>query len=434
MVQKLIKRKKVKEQLAVFQDFNSANPAIKNNLNIIEDESFDYKNINASEGIHGIHPYPAMMVYPIAKNLISTYSNEEELVLDPFVGSGTVLVESLLQNRNSIGLDLNPLALLLSKVKTTPLINVDLMKPLEKIIALEGKNKKLVIPKFFNLDFWFGQMAINRLSALLSEINQINSPEIRDFFQVAFSETVRLSSKSKNGEFKLVRMKEHENFDPDVYRTFEKTVLRNIIKIQSTYIEKPNSKVSILDWDSRIAPPIEENSIDLILTSPPYGDSKTTVAYGQFSRLSLQWLGYQKVNIDKDSLGGIISKETMNPSISKILNKTIVKIKERDEKRAREVYSFFRDLELCLSNCIPLLKTKGYACFIVGNRRVKQVTIPTDIILKEFCENLGLKYRKTISRNIPNKRMPSANSPTNAKGVKELTMNKEHIIILQNES
>ena len=124
----------------------------------------------------------------------------------------------------------------------------------------------------------------------------------------------------------------------------------------------------------------------------------------------------------------------MNPSISKILNKTIVKIKERDEKRAREVYSFFRDLELCLSNCIPLLKNKGYACFIVGNRRVKQVTIPTDIILKEFCEHLGLKYRKTISRNIPNKRMPSANSPTNAKGVKELTMNKEHIIILQNVS
>ena len=285
MPQKIKTIKKVKEQLAIFKEFKRDSSIIKNNLNIIEDESFDYKNINASEGVHGIHPYPAMMVYPIAKNLISTYSNEEELVLDPFVGSGTVLVESLLQNRNSIGLDLNPLALLLSKVKTTPLFNVNLEKFLEQILASEGNSNELVQPDFFNLEFWFGQNVINSLSTLLMEIDKITSPDVKSFFKVAFSETVRSVSKTKNGEFKLVRMKGHVNFDPNVYGTFKKIALRNIFKIQNTYIMKPSAKVRILDWDSRIAPPIENKSVDLILTSPPYGDSRTTVAYGQFSRL-----------------------------------------------------------------------------------------------------------------------------------------------------
>lgn len=433
MPDKLTKKRKVKEQLTVFNENSKSVISSIGSLNEIEDKAFDYdyRKVNASDGVHGIHPYPAMMIYPLARHLISTYADEGDTVLDPFVGSGTVLVESQLQNRNSIGMDINPLAILLAKVKTTPLIGYNLMKNLENILSIAKINNSVKKPNFFNLDFWFVPDVIDDLSKLLIEINKVKPIKIRNFFKVSFSETVRYSSKTNNGEFKLVRMKNHENFNPNVLSTFEKISMRNIGKIHKTYPEKIRSTVGVLDWDSREKSNLDEESIDLLLTSPPYGDSKTTVAYGQFSRLSLQWLGYEKVNIDNESLGGVAAEEIPEDLSSKALEKILTKIGNNDQKRAREVYSFFKDLEKSLSNILPLLKKKGHACFVIGNRTVKQITIPTDVIVREICEKLGMIYKETMSRNIINKRMPRINSPTNVEGITESTMNKEYIVILQ---
>ena len=70
---------------------------------------------------HGLHPYPAGMIPQIARRLIEKYSNRDDVVLDPFCGSGGVLVEATLLDRKSFGIDINPLACLLARVKTTPI-------------------------------------------------------------------------------------------------------------------------------------------------------------------------------------------------------------------------------------------------------------------------------------------------------------------------
>ena len=85
-------------------------------------EDWDFTGVNTGYMTHGLHPYPARMIPQIARRLIQRYSSEGDLVWDPFCGSGSVLVESMLLNRKSIGTDLNPYAIFLSTVKTTPII------------------------------------------------------------------------------------------------------------------------------------------------------------------------------------------------------------------------------------------------------------------------------------------------------------------------
>ncbi len=116
---------------------------------------------------------------------------------------------------------------------------------------------------------------------------------------------------------------------------------------------------------------------------------------------------------------------------SKYLSLILSEISKKDEKRAREVLSFYIDLEKCLKNAYRILKPNKYFCVVIGNRLVKQVRIPTDFIIAELCENIGFVCEDIFVRNIPGKRMPSQNSPTNTTGQKEETMLKESIVILR---
>lgn len=404
------------------------------------DYSWDFSGEKTKSCTHGLHSYPAMFIPQVANRLLQKYSKEGETICDIFCGSGSALVESRILNRNAFGIDLNPLAIFLAKVKTTPINPSILTKEYYSILNRIDINKKskLEKPIFFNLEFWFTDNVINKLSVIKKSIKQISEKNIRDFFMVAFSETVRLSSNTKNGEFKLVRISEdkRKTFNPDVYEIFKKKVETNIQGMAEFYSRASNSWTKIIAGDSSKNSGIENESIDCIITSPPYGDSRTTVAYGQFSRLSAQWIDiFENPNdassIDNKLLGGMASKTLEHNLKSDFLKEALKKISKKDEKRAKDVLSFYIGLNECLKQAHKILKTNKYFCLVVGNRLVKQVRIPTDFIIAELAEKIGFSCEEIIVRNIPDKRMPSKNSPTNIAGELEETMNKESIVVLK---
>ncbi len=398
--------------------------------------SWDFKGEDTKEYTHNIHTYPAMMIPQIARRLIYLYGKNAKTLLDPFCGSGTSLVEASLvpHIKEAYGFDLNPLAVLISKVKTTPINANVLRKELDKII--NPKNPFFAEPpKFKNIDFWFKDKVTERLVIIKSLINQIKNKDIKDFFLVAFSETVRKVSNTRNKEFKLYRMDKEklENYNPDVLGEFEKIASSNISGMEQYLNVKTDLKPEIKLFSSMNELPIKDNSIDLIVTSPPYGDSKTTVAYGQFSRLALQWLDYEDIiSLDNKLLGGKAVKSLEVKINSPTLKGIIKVIAEKDEKRAREVLSFYEDFDKVVIQLNRVLAKDGYVCFVVGNRTVKGVNIPTDKIMSEMFMAHG-KYKQVAlhQRAIPNKRMPSVNSPTNVKGETSTTMCNEYIFILQ---
>lgn len=405
-----------------------------------EDSSWDYRGEPTKTYTQGFHSYPAMMIPQVAHRLIEEYSKEGDVLLDPFCGSGSVLVEARLAGRYSWGIDLNPLAVLIARVKTTPINPSILYKELYGLIDEIRKmyDNEAPSPQFFNLDFWFKEPVIRSLAKIKTAIDKIKATEVREFFQVTFSEVVRLSSNSRIGEFKLYRYPESKlkDHNPDPLRLFAEKVKMNIHAMESFYEACPIdiwSKVVEADATKAVEA-ISWGSVDMIATSPPYGDSRTTVAYGQFSRLSSQWLGLvpEKVlDLDRELLGGKVHAKDNTHLSSPTLDITIGYVSQKDATRARQVQAFYLDLYQCLKNMANYLKVGGHACIVIGNRRVKGMQLPTDIIVCEIARDFALVPRQIIIRNISNKTMPLRNSPTNVRGVIEETMHKEYIIILK---
>ncbi|CUS97257.1 DNA methyltransferase [Candidatus Chrysopegis kryptomonas] len=393
----------------------------------VRDERFDFKNVPASSGIYAIHPYPAMFHFLVVRHLISEFSKEGDLVFDPFVGSGVSAGESLISGRNFWGCDINPLSILISKVRTTPLSYDSLLSALQKIINTRIKNFDFV--NFKNIDYWFDDYVIYELSKLRKIIFDIEDEKLRRFFLVSFSETVRKVSKADPSEFKLLRRK--KRVSKNVFSVFKEISLKNIWNLTEFYRRNPPKNSKIVLEEANVLDELPVEDVDLVITSPPYGDSRTTVAYGQFSRLSLQWLGIDE-KVDKTSLGAK-PREISCDLPSEILYTYLEKLRSEDRKRAEEVFSFYFDLFSAVRNISGKVRFGGIVCFVVGNRRVKGVELPTDKIATDFFKFFGFKHIKTVVREISNKRMPSQNSPKNIRGQKDFTMKYEYIVILRKD-
>ena len=416
-------------------------PMLKDKPRLASD--WDYRTANTKEYTHGIHPYPAMMIPQVARRLIQEYGYSRGILFDPYCGTGTTLLEAFMAGSESVGTDLNPLARLIAKVKTTP-INIDQLDlAIDKFVnfgidAINSPNDRVETPGIPNIDYWFGVRVQRKLALIRKYVDLINDASIADFFRVAFSLTIRKTSWTKNSEFKLVRipLERIRVHNPDVFSTMLSILSSNrdaIFQLNNA-LDQAAPLPSIYNFNSVAGVPrnmIDRDSVDLIVTSPPYGDSRTTVAYGQFSRLSSQWLGYENANrIDNVLMGG--SKFLGNVSFAyEELDSVIRNIANTNPKRSCEVASFFIDYRKSIMNVSAVVKRGGYACYVVGNRTVNGIEIPTVEATAAFFEMSGFTHVDTFRRNIPNKRMPSMNSPTNVPGKLGSTMKTEHIVICQ---
>ena len=413
---------------------------------IFKTDDWTFNGAPTRELTHCYHDYPARMIPQVAGKLLDLFDKNAKQIFDPYSGSGTSLVEANIRGINASGTDLNPLARLIAKSKTS-LPNITLLEKQVSAfnkLALEDKLRKFKekqeIYGISRLDFWFKPEVIEKLFQIRKFVQNIEDEEIKLFFQIAFSETVRESSNTRNEEFKLYRYDEIRlaKFKPDVYNIMVSKLQRNLNGYRKYLAIIENLKkiplANIYNFNTVEGIPSEfilPESIDIVVTSPPYGDSGTTVAYGQYSRLSAAWLGLEEPDkIDSKLMGSKTIKE-FSSFPSKNLNLAIEKVKEADEKRAREVTSFYIDLYKSISNVSKVIKRNGYACYVVGNRKVKGIVLPTDVAVMHFFEKHGFEHINTFVRSIPNKRMPSKNSPTNATGVLDSTMTQEYIVVMR---
>ncbi len=381
------------------------------------------------------------MIPQIARKLLKEYGTEDGWLFDPYCGTGTSLVEASLFGMHSVGCDINPLVRLIATAKSTSICLSTLDETLNKlndhlfqIEFREGKVPDVPIPDILNLEYWFSEEIIKSLAYLRNRIKKVEDEGVRNFILVAFSETVREVSYTRNGEFKLYRMpaKKLENFNPDVFGTLRKKLSRNRHGLAAFLEKRKNVEVSVSDANTvRGEHPLPRplGGYDLVITSPPYGDSHTTVAYGQFSRLAAEWIGLPNARkVDKLAMGGQRSKETLADAP---VSPAIEKIRAVDEKRASEVSAFYIDLGRSINSVVQVLSPNATICYVVGNRRVKEVMLPTDEFIVSAFRQHGFMHKTTIVRNIPNKRMPKKNSPSNIAGATSTTMHEENIVVCQ---
>ena len=274
--------KLLREQLELFQ----ISPDVSHKKSGDRDEDWDYAQADTKTETHCFHPYPAMMIPQVARRLIKMYAQKGDTVLDPFCGSGTALVEAQMAGLNSYGIDINPLALLIARAKTTPLDMATLRhwaisllhSYLDDCCRIESEPDFAPIPDFFNIEYWFKPSVSRELSALRSRLFATDDISVREFFLVAFSETVREASYTRNNEFKLFRIPKDKlkQYNPNIGEIFFRKVYRNLHGMKE-FLRKMGERgscrdknvwVTILSEDTREKTTIPAKSIHLVVTSP----------------------------------------------------------------------------------------------------------------------------------------------------------------------
>ncbi len=404
-----------------------------------EQKELSFQGEQLLRGRHRIHPYPAMLHPLLVDFLVDKYAKKGDVIFDPFCGSGVTLLQSKINGYESVGFDINPLALLIARAKTQTYQKrkllkefKDLKKSLCRNTSLLFDERQIDIPQIKNMDYWYSKEVANDLGKIRWVLKN-RFYEYRDFFMANFAFICRNQSLTRNGEFKRYRIKEEKiaKTKNEVFPRFFSHVRDMIEMFLKDDMPKRKSRPILANSENTIPSKIK---YDMVVTSPPYGDSRTTVAYGQYTSFGSEWVnglnahngnGYK---IDRESLG---VERPLNKELSEheILMDTVGRIKGVDSKRADEVLHFFNGYYNVVKNVVENINKKGRVCFVVGNRTVKGFQIPMDQITASFFDSMGLNFEGIFVRDIHNKVMPSKNSPTNKTGVKSKTMTNEYVVV-----
>ena len=417
----------------------------KDFTNYAEEGDWDFRGSDTKQYTHCFHIYPAMMIPQIARELMKRFGKKGGLLFDPYCGTGTSLVEARIAGMDAIGTDINPTARMIASAKTYD-YNIDklqscvsiFLKDMESNLTLTTNYSNYIEPDFVSwerLEDWFPTRSIAEISYALASIENLKYEHGKMFLRVALSECLRLVSYQRNGEFKLYRIpsEKREEFYEPLLPKIKSRIQRNLKGLnQYQEVISTDTVVQIFDFNTVYTTGEEyfDSDIDIVVTSPPYGDSGTTVAYAQFSWLSNVWLGLDDKApgaLDRELMGG--RKHGVEKFGFKPMDLTLENISSVDEKRASEVMHFYHEYLLSMRSIASRIKSGGYVCFVVGNRTVKGNRLPTDQFTAWAFVQAGFEHVKTYLRDIPNKRMPSRNSPTNKSGVTNSTMVHEYIVV-----
>ncbi len=406
---------------------------------VVRNTKYDFAGQSYSTKYPNLHKYPATMLPQIGIELLKEFNIHSGRLLDPYCGTGSSFIAGLdCKLSEMYGFDINPLAVLVSKAKFTK-IDIQQAKDIKQIlrnniyefVKSETNINTLTTPKIQNIDYWFSKQVITNLTILRHFLYQIENEDIQRLFFVPFSETVRDCSYTRNNEFKLFRIKPDEvlNFNPDVFGVFFQRLNKVIDLYEYIYFPKLTDSQITIDYKEF---EIQEQYFDVVLTSPPYGDSKTTVAYGQFSNFANEWLDIDYARkIDSLLMGG---KSTSTNYKNGIIAESINEISKQCPKRANEVSAFYTDLEKSIKTVAKSVKIGGISMYVVGNRTVKNTLLQTDQFIAEKFEEYGFKHITTYERLLGNKSMPSKNSPTNESGKTVSTMLTEYLVICEKQN
>lgn len=420
-------KKKVKGDLCMLRDLDKYN-----------DTFWDFKGTR-KEGIHKLGKYPATMVAPMQYELLSIIkknANDHQTLLDPFMGSGTTLVEGHNLGLNVTGIDINPYAVLLTSVKTSVYIFNDLLKIENRLHEkLKDPNYKFKLHYFDNITKWFRDDIIISLSKIRSVIIDEPSESIRKFLWVCFSEVIYIHSNDRTSTFKL-----HIKEKIDIDRIIDNCILEflKIVSEKKHYLnfsELPET--TLLAGNSlHILSELEEESIDIICTSPPYGENGTTVTYGQASILFLKWIDIKDLECESDIISNYSRIDSMSlgggktPKSFPNIRSSIEFIEKLSKAKRKKVEKFLVDYYIILCELTRILSKDGYILFTVGNRRVDGLEQPLDEITQEIFNNIGLKKEVNFTRKILSKKMPAKISNIENKGAVK-SMSHETVLIFR---
>jgi len=353
-------------------------------LKINNGDRFLFISYEQTRYTHGIHKYPAKFFPELPRWLIKRYTNENDIVLDPFGGSATTSIEALLNNRNSVSVDIDPFAQFLAKVKTTKLDSEELEIYsnilIKKITEFKiSKSLTKYIPDFPYRDNWFNKEIIYELAYIKKSIAELNiSENLNNFFLATFSSIIRAVSNADNNCTRTVIRKK---LNKQIYPTLALTKFVENLLLYKSRIEEFN-KYAPDNIETEIAVNSDardlkypDNYFDFAVTSPPYVNA---VDYPRTHQLEIYWL-----EIEKGSLTPLKKKHIGTESVTvkfyndlhlinvKDADKILTSIYKTDKRRAYIAYKFLADMEKNIQEVYRTLKKGGRYAVVIGNNTIR---------------------------------------------------------------
>lgn len=410
------------------------------NIPVSHDWAFrEAKRADTTYITHGYHRYPAKFIPQLARKLIDTYSEEGDVVLDPFCGCGTTLVESVVSRRYSYGYDINPISTLISTTKVRHLDPILLNEVYERI-PFELWKVKVELPENERIDYWFREKQKQELSKLLQVIRTFEDSDIRRFFLCGFSNILKNCSIWHQKSNKPTR--DFKKQVPDVMSTFNRQI-RMMLRGNAAFRDLMAGKTFNANIDCRDSRwlPLADGSVDLVVTSPPY---VTSYEYGDLHQLSMLWLenmddirAFRELFIGsalrRVGLDNIEYEEFTQSSLAAEICANLEKV---SAKTASSVISYFQSMRQIWLEMHRVLRFGGKLCVVIGNTSLKGVAISNAEVFSEQARGLGFELTDVIKREIPSKNLPSTRDKATGRFAKALASDvlaypSEFVLVLE---
>ena len=422
---------------------------------IDEEWSFiEYSRKDTSKWTHDYHRYPAKFIPQLVEKLIDEYiTSKDAHVNDPFYGCGTTIVTAVSRGFKASGTDINKVARLITKVKSTPIepdyLDRKITQFLGKINQLKSihpllvkESTELFIPQrhLERIDYWFSEKNKIELSNILKDISSEPNKKIRDFLLVGFSHILKNCSIWLAGSTKPTRdlSKKPANPFDAMSRQLKKMQRGNkaFYNVVPSNIREHLEEYLNIKIDDARCQPVSDNTVDLIVSSSPY---VTSYEYADLHQLSTIWLDLANnlTEYKKEFIGTSYKKYESKKLKSKIAMDIVDKMSEKSKKMEKEIEAFFIDMEEVFDESFRILKQKGKCCYVIGNTRLKGVDILNAEVFAESLQYSGFKLDRVIKREIPSKILPQKRDATNGRftnnhnGNSLNVYNEEYILVFK---
>jgi site-specific DNA-methyltransferase (cytosine-N4-specific) len=327
---------------------------------------------------HGFHPYPAKYTPQLVNKYLNLFCRQGFSILDPFCGSGTTVVESALNGMYSVGIDLNPIAYIVSKAKSNRYNENDIClidSIIKGMLNLNNTPTDVEIPDFPNRSHWFQDNVCLELADIKYKINSIENNNVKDLLLCAFSKIiVRVSNQDSE-----VRYTAKNKNIPNgmVYRLFVETLF-NYVEILKSDEFKILAKSEIFNGDTTIElKRFNDNHFDFVITSPPYIN---TFDYYLYHKLRMFWLDYDHRPVRQKEIGNHHRIDTKNFTTAK---------KE-----------YVDSMTNIMNELSRVSKPKSSFVMIIGDGIVDGITIDMSQVIAEICKNSDYKIKSIESVNL----------------------------------
>lgn len=370
-----------------------------------------------------IHPFPARMAPHLALEEVQRLETGS-VVLDPMMGSGTVVRFAAQYGHHASGRDVDPLAVLMTKVWTTPTNPRRLREAAQELVdaAWQLPADTLVLPWIDDdpetrafVGYWFAypqQDALRRLSYLLATLDTAESDALR----LALSKIIITKDQGASLARDVSHSRPHRAFTRNSYLVYDGFLQAAHRLARRLEREPPPGNTDPALGDAR-ALDLADSSVDAVITSPPYLNA---IDYLRGHRLALVWLGHQLGALRTIRAESIGAERAPRPEADTELAAWVMRCMKLDgllpQREHRMVERYILDLSAMLSEIHRVLRPGGRAVFVIGNSSIRGVFVKNSLAISTLAKRLGLRQLGCWERVLPPSRRylppPTANINT----------------------